>query len=230
MRPVTQAMAARIGDYPRIALDVGCGSGSMEMPPRWRVYGVDPAATMLSPGRTVQGKASSLPIEDAAVDAVVSRFALSLEVDLDQALAETHRVLRLGGTLTVATWGAREENLWASVPERILSERLAIRLPSDDEPSAYRLEHPEETRARLAAAGFSRLTVESVQVPYFDRMDGVSCFDAVAKLIGPIRTMMDRLHEDDQALARTEIGTMLDGVSRVGNAWVHHGVREAQGE
>lgn len=228
MAPVTEAIAAKLGDYPRIALDVGCGSGSMRLPDRWRVYGVDPAASMLTPGGSVQGKASSLPIEGAAVDAVVSRFAFSLDDNLPAAFAEAYRVLRLGGTITIATWDRRDRNLWASVPETILAERLGIRLVGDEEPSAYRLADPDDARQMMANAGFGGLSTLAVEVPWFATMDPMAAYGMVSRLIGPIRTMLDRVEPAQKRETETAITDALESADRIGRAWVIHGVREAR--
>jgi ubiquinone/menaquinone biosynthesis C-methylase UbiE len=47
----------------------------------------------------VAGTAEALPVPDNAVDVVVASLMLCTVTDLDQALAETRRVLRLGGRL-----------------------------------------------------------------------------------------------------------------------------------
>jgi len=51
------------------------------------------------PIRVVNGTAEALPAPDAAFDTVVASLVLCTVTDLDQALAEAHRVLRPGGTL-----------------------------------------------------------------------------------------------------------------------------------
>ena len=47
----------------------------------------------------VDGAAEALPAPDAAFDAGVASLVLCTVAELDQALAEAHRVLRPGGTL-----------------------------------------------------------------------------------------------------------------------------------
>jgi ubiquinone/menaquinone biosynthesis C-methylase UbiE len=70
------------------------------------------------------GTAEALPAPDAAFDAVVASLVLCTVTDLDQALAETRRVLRPGGTLRfyehvratdprLARWQDRLQRPWS---------------------------------------------------------------------------------------------------------------------
>src|SRR5215216_3168841 len=75
------------------------------------------------PIRVVAGTAEALPAPDGAVDVVVASLVLCTVTDLDQALAETRRVLRPGGRLRfyepvratdprLARWQDRLERPW----------------------------------------------------------------------------------------------------------------------
>jgi ubiquinone/menaquinone biosynthesis C-methylase UbiE len=94
-------------------VDVGCGTGILaariqrELQPEV-VYGCDPSAGMLekSRGRTgevrwVQGAAEQLPLDDGAVDAVVTTEAFQF-FDQPAALNEFDRVLEPGGHVVIA--------------------------------------------------------------------------------------------------------------------------------
>lgn len=102
-RRAIAALALRPGDR---VLDLGCGSGDLAVEAEAagaRVVGLDCSAGMLRTARgrgvrcgLVRGDALALPLADAAVDAVVSGFALRNFVDLPPAFAESARVLRPG--------------------------------------------------------------------------------------------------------------------------------------
>jgi ubiquinone/menaquinone biosynthesis C-methylase UbiE len=108
---------AVLGELRRIGaqrvLDVGCGTGILAtriqqvLRPE-RVIGCDPSEGMLDKARArsgdvrwVHGSAERLPLEDGAVDAVVSTEAFQF-FDQAAALREFHRVLEPGGSLVLA--------------------------------------------------------------------------------------------------------------------------------
>src|SRR5262245_3232113 len=67
--------------------------------------------------------AERIALDAGAVDGVLCRFALMLMPDPAAALAESRRVLRSGGHLALAVWGAPERNPWVTTFTRVLIER-----------------------------------------------------------------------------------------------------------
>jgi ubiquinone/menaquinone biosynthesis C-methylase UbiE len=118
---VGHLMDAEIGDHRRRllagltgrVLEVGAGNGlnfpyypaavtevlAIEPEPYLRRQALAAASQAPVPIRVVAGAAEALPVPDGAVDVVVASLVLCTVTDLDQALAETRRVLRQGGTL-----------------------------------------------------------------------------------------------------------------------------------
>lgn len=127
----------------RVALDVGCGPGSVtaalsrEVGPDGLALGVDISRPMLARAvRTAAGvhtgflraDAQRLPLRDETVDAVISVAALQLVPDPRLALTEMHRVLRPGGRLAVMVPTAgRAVRLWRLLP------RFGAHVFDDDE-------------------------------------------------------------------------------------------------
>jgi SAM-dependent methyltransferase len=77
-------------------LDVACGTGALTVAVAGRVWH--------------EGRAESLPFNDATFDAVVSQFGLMFFDDRIAALREMWRVLRPGGRLAVAVCDAIEHS------------------------------------------------------------------------------------------------------------------------
>jgi ubiquinone/menaquinone biosynthesis C-methylase UbiE len=118
---VGHLMDAEIGDHRRRllagltgrVLEIGAGTGlnfpyypaavtevlAIEPEPYLRRQALAAARQAPVPIRIVDGTAEALPAPDGAVDAVVASLVLCTVTDLDQALAETRRVLRPGGRL-----------------------------------------------------------------------------------------------------------------------------------
>ena len=120
------AWAERVADAAQLrpgfsVLDVACGTGVLaraaaaRVAPGGRVTGVDPSdgmravAAQRAPGLAWEkGVAESLPFPAGSFDAVLSQFGLMFFADRARGLSEMWRVLRPGGRLVVAVWGALE--------------------------------------------------------------------------------------------------------------------------
>jgi ubiquinone/menaquinone biosynthesis C-methylase UbiE len=104
-------------------LEIGVGSG-LNLPLYHRdlehFTGLDPSPELLRrarrsaawvhfPVRLVEGRAEALPLEDAAVDCVVTSWTMCSVADPAQALAEVRRVLRPGGALLFIEHGLAED-------------------------------------------------------------------------------------------------------------------------
>jgi len=122
-------------------LDVGCGAGTdlllaaRRVGPTGTAIGVDMTVEMLERTRASaaslgwdhvelrQGDAESLPVDDGAIDVVISNGVLNLTTDKHKAFGEIRRVLKPGGRLLLADIVVKSElsegirndiDLWAS--------------------------------------------------------------------------------------------------------------------
>lgn len=97
-------------------VDVGCGTGALSSAivscsPR-RLVGVEPSdgfralavRTLGDRVLVMSGSAAALPLDDGAVDAVVSGLVLNFVPDLPAALAEMARVVEPDGTVAAYVW------------------------------------------------------------------------------------------------------------------------------
>ena len=101
-------------------LDIGCGAGmdlllaGRRVGPAGRAIGVDMTDAMIGRARLSaravgfnqvevrKGDATSLPVDDASVDVVISNGVINLVPEKQRALDEIHRVLKSGGRLHLA--------------------------------------------------------------------------------------------------------------------------------
>jgi ubiquinone/menaquinone biosynthesis C-methylase UbiE len=118
--------------------------------------------------RVMDAEAMELP-EDS-FDGVLCRFGYMLMIDPAEALARTRGVLRPGGRLALAVWGAPAQNPWLAIAGRLLVERGHAPAPEPDEPGPFALADEGRVRALLAAAGFEDVRTDEVAVtwPYRD--------------------------------------------------------------
>ena len=141
--------------------------------------------------------AERIELDDDSVDGVLCRFAYMLMPDPAAALAETRRVLRPGGRLALAVWGAPERNPWVTIGFGQLVERGHLPAPDPGAPSAFALASDERTRELLEAAGFTSVRTEEIPVRFIFRdLDEYSTFTTDTG--GPAAPILQRLPEDER--------------------------------
>jgi len=150
--------------------------------------------------------AERIELEDDSIDAVLCRFGYMLMVDPAAALAETRRVLRPGGRLTLAVWGAPERNPFFGIIATILIRHGHVPPPDPAAPGIFSMASSERTRSLLAGAGFSEVRTEDVRssfaLPSTDEYLAV-----VADTAGPLGLALRGLSDDDRAAVKTDVET-----------------------
>ena len=142
-------------------LDAGCGSGRVteqlaERLPDGHVVALDASPSMVEAARdrlarfgdrvtyAVADLGRPLPLADSSVDAILSTATFHWVPDHEALFGNLARVLRPGGRLAAQCGGAGN----------IARVRAALPDPGDGWGGAWNFATPEETRARLEAAGF----------------------------------------------------------------------------
>ena len=151
-------------------------------------------ASSAPPGLTARAHAS--------VDGVLCRFGYMLMPDPAAAFAETRRVLRPGGRLALAVWGAPERNPWITIAFGMLLERGLMPPPEPGAPSPFAMASAEDTRALLEGAGFSDVRTEEVPVrfPFRDLDDYMAhATDTGGPAVMVLRDMPDDQRESFRA-------------------------------
>jgi ubiquinone/menaquinone biosynthesis C-methylase UbiE len=121
----SRLVAQVAGGSPTAVLEIGCGTGSLttllaDALPTAAIIGLDPDPEALARARAksqtqsidwLHGTAAKLPLPDQSVDRVVASLVLHHLTGEEKlhALAEAHRVLRPGGRLHIADWGAPQD-------------------------------------------------------------------------------------------------------------------------
>ncbi|WP_310489918.1 methyltransferase domain-containing protein [Chamaesiphon sp. VAR_69_metabat_338] len=156
-------------------LDVCCGTGASAIPAAVKVgttgsvLGVDLAESLLKLARTKaqqQGLAniefqcadfSNLGLPSASFDAIVCVFGIFFLPNMEAAVAELWRMLRPGGTLAIASWGARvfepaNRTFW----DAIQSERPDL---YKQYTPWYRIGEPASLQALVSSCGATDIRV-----------------------------------------------------------------------
>jgi demethylmenaquinone methyltransferase / 2-methoxy-6-polyprenyl-1,4-benzoquinol methylase len=106
-------------DRPALVVDIGCGTGDFArglVRSGYKAFGLDMSSGMLHEAHTggapvVLADAAMVPIGDAAVDGVVSGFALRNFAELAAVIVEMARVVRPGGRVALLEVSQPENRL-----------------------------------------------------------------------------------------------------------------------
>lgn len=179
-------------------LDLGSGGGidvllsARRVGPTGKAYGLDMTPEMLEVARANQAKAGAtnveflegtieaIPLPDSAVDVIISNCVINLSTDKDQVLREAFRVLSPGGRLAVSDIVIRRE-----LPEAV---RKDMELWTGCIAGAL-LE--SDYRARLAAAGFTDITIEPTRI--YERADAAEIATSSGCCGGDVETSLAAL-------------------------------------
>jgi ubiquinone/menaquinone biosynthesis C-methylase UbiE len=152
--------------------------------------------------------AERVELDSDSVDGVLCRFGYMLIADPAAAFAETRRVLRPGGRLALAVWGAPERNPWATIGLGLLVERGHMPPPEPGAPSPFAMASEEHVRARLVGAGFTAVRSKEVSVRFsFRDLDDYMTY--ATDMGGPAALVLPGLPEDERAVLKTQLGAAL---------------------
>jgi SAM-dependent methyltransferase len=153
--------------------------------------------------------AERIELDDDSVDGVLCRFGYMLMADPASALAETRRVLRPGGRLTLAVWGALERNPFFAIIGISLVQRGHIPPPEPPPaPGPFSMASAERLEELLRDAGFAEVRTEEVH-GQFVIPDVDEYLSAIADTAGPIALALRGLAESDVAAVKNDVEDSL---------------------
>lgn len=207
-------------------LDVGTGSGALAIPAARqgaRVVAVDLAPAMIErltaraqaegltrlEGRVMDGQA--LELADDAADVAVSLNGVSLFPDLRAGLRELVRVVRPGGTVLIAAFGAPQKAEFLAFFMGAMQAAIPdfTPLPTDPSPLPFQVADPGRLHRELADAGLTDVTVETItwRIPF----DSARHLWELIRSSNPIGAQLIAGLTDEQAAAVRQV---LDGMLR----------------
>ncbi|MEM1352089.1 MAG: class I SAM-dependent methyltransferase, partial [Pseudomonadota bacterium] len=162
-------------------LDVGCGTGTSVLAAAEHVgsdgfvLGVDISAPMIDHARRTAhahdrvsfevSDAADHGFQDAAFDAMISRFGVMFFADPTTAFINIRRGLKPGAQVTMACWSYLDKNPWFQVPMYAAKAQLGAPPPvHPDEPGPFAFRDRERVCGILSDAGFENAKGEEVSL------------------------------------------------------------------
>jgi SAM-dependent methyltransferase len=162
------------------------------------------AAAGLGNARTLTLDLDHLAQPDQAYDVVLCREGLMFALDPARAAGEIRRVLRPGGRVALAVWGARERNPWLGIVFDAVSAQLGAPVPPPGVPGPFSLDDPGRLARLLAGAGLADVVVTEVPAPLrsasFDEW-----WTRTSALAGPLAKRLAALPEDARRALRARL-------------------------
>ncbi|MGH2750469.1 MAG: class I SAM-dependent methyltransferase [Actinomycetota bacterium] len=148
--------------------------------------------------------AERIELETDSVDGVLCRFGYMLMADPAAALAQTRRVLRPGGRLTLAVWGAPERNPFFMIIALSLVQRGHLPPPEPPPaPGLFAMASAARTTALLEGAGFGEVHTEEVAVRF--ALPDVDEYLSVVAASGPLGLALQGLSDAERAEVKAEV-------------------------
>jgi len=219
-RAVSEEMLKALGPEPgQTILELAAGTGetgfaaASAIGPDGRLISTDFAPEMVAAARRESERlgltnvehremdAERMDLVDDSVDGVLCRWGYMLMSDPATALAETRRVLRDGGQLSLSVWGAAERNPWASLPTEMLLEHTGAPPSNPTDPGIFAMADPERVRSLLRAAGFAEPRFGEVEMRW--RFEGFEAYwRYVTELAGGIAMVLRAMPGTDREAVR----------------------------
>ncbi len=148
--------------------------------------------------------AERIELENDSVDGVLCRFGYMLMLDPEKALGESKRVLRPGGRLALAVWGAPDRNPYFTLVGTAMVQHGHVPAPDPAAPGIFRLADPSHIRVLLEEAGFADIRLDEVPVQF--SVTGIEEYLAIiADTAGPLGIALRSIGEDERSTIRDEL-------------------------
>jgi SAM-dependent methyltransferase len=220
-QPITDWMVAELDPQPgQTVLELGAGTGETGFAAArlvgdgGRLISTDLPPAMVEVARRRAGElgvgnaefrvmdAEHIDLETASVDGILCRWAYMLMPDPVAALAESRRVLRPGGKLSLAVMGGPSRNPWAAIVARSIVERGLVP-PMDPKARGglFSLADPAGLRELLGRAGFGDVRIEEVEFHLWFT-DIADYWSFVMEFAGAVAILLRSFSDEERAGVR----------------------------
>ena len=222
--PVTRALIEEAGiRRGQIVLDVAGGPGEPSLTiaevvgPSGSVTCTDVVAEMIAAAANEARRrrltniefhrcaADSLPFDNDAFDAVVSRLGVMFFPDPLAALREMLRVTKPGGALSLAVWHRSDLNPFAYVITGVVSRYIKTSPAAPGAPDAFRFAEPGTLARILAEAGATGIRERLLKFHIEAPLSPAEFWAMRSETSGTLREKLTRLSAEERAQVAQEV-------------------------
>ena len=213
-------------------LDVGCGNGetsraAARLATAGSVLGVDLSSAMLARARQLAGAAGLTnarfehadaqvqPFAAGSFDVVVSRFGTMFFSDAVAAFTNLAGAVRPGGRIVMVAWQGPGQNKWLREIRGALAAGRTLPNPPAGSPGPFAQADPDHVRRVLTATGYSDVTIEGAQEPFWLGTDTDDAF-AFMSTGGMARGLLQDLDDPGRRQALEALRATLDRYAGAG--------------
>ena len=140
--------------------------------------------------KCVDGETLNFPAN--TFDAVTIRWGLMFMPEPVTCLQQAHDVMKDTARIAIACWSAPDKNPFVGLLIQSLGEYMDIPKPP---PGIFAMADPERLHATIAAAGFSDITLEELEIDVLEVPDGQAYWDAISDLAAPVMRLVNQLDD-----------------------------------
>lgn len=157
-----------------IVLDVAAGTGEPGLSiaviaKKGKVVGTDLSDEMLQIAEanavakglgnysTTPSDVCELPFDSNTFTKISCRMGFMFFPDMQLAAKEMYRVLKPGGQVAIAVWGAPDKNIWYTAMANVMNKYIETPIPAPDAPGMFRCAAPGVMTDVFAKVGFKHI-------------------------------------------------------------------------
>lgn len=161
--------------------------------------------------------AEELPFKNEEFDGVTCRMGFMFFPDMDLAAKEMFRVLKPGGRLVIAVWGAAAKNFWITAMMGVISKHIEIPVPAPNMPGMFRCAEKNLMVHILKNAGFKNI-VETEITGKADYTSVDDYWNNMLEVSAPVVTAMDKADVDTKARIKQDVYHVINDHCKDGSA------------
>lgn len=211
----------------QLILDAACGTGLPSLAlaerahPGGKVVAIDSSPVMLAAAMRIARSAgvsniehrpmdlAALDFSDESFDAVTCKDGLMFCADPVKAASELHRVLKPNGRFALSAWDEPAKNAFFMTISQAISQFIPHPPPRAGAPGPFRLAPAAEFESVLRQAGFSELTLQSMEV-VFEVESADLHWQAVGDMAAPVERAKASLSVADVQLLKRAMAEAIE--------------------